>query len=273
VKHLASVTAQSRTQSRSPESSIMKFDRIHSFGWNISHLFARRVFRTAAVCAAALAGAASASASDAGALNCRTTSGQATIGVRPGGTFVARVSLSSDLPLVYNSAIFRLVLTSDGVAVNDYAWRPPFETGGPTDFSLLGVDLPAVVGAETLEGPTYPAGVNDVEFANFLITGDTGPGRVVDVELQVPPKSQPGDSFFVVAVPDTFALGFVAYPIATGSVLTVRTTYTPDLTGDGVVSGADLAFILAQWGTPDADLTGDGLTTSEDLAVLLANWG
>ena len=61
--------------------------------------------------AAGYASIAPASASDAGALNCRTTSGQATIGVRPGGTFVARVSLSSDLPLVYNSAIFRLVLT------------------------------------------------------------------------------------------------------------------------------------------------------------------
>jgi hypothetical protein len=48
-----------------------------------------------------------------------------------------------------------------------------------------------------------------------------------------------------------------------------------DVNGDGVVDGADLAILLASWGTSDsvADLTGDGNVDGADLAVLLASWG
>ncbi len=52
-----------------------------------------------------------------------------------------------------------------------------------------------------------------------------------------------------------------------------------DLTGDGVVGGADLGTLLASWGTcPDPDecpedLTGDGAVGGADLGMLLANWG
>lgn len=252
----------------------MKFDRMHSYGSSASQLLARGAVRTAALCVGALACATTASAGeDAGVLHCRTPAGQSSVGVRPGETFVARVTLASDLPLVYNSAIFRLVLTRNGVSVDDYAWAQPFETGGPTDFSLLGVDLPAVIDADTLDGPTYPEGAIDVEFANFLVTGEAGTGMVTEVELRAPAKAQPGDSFFVVAVPDTFAFGFIPYPISTGTVLTVRVTYSPDFDGNGEVGGPDLANFLVRWGTPDGDLSGDGLTNSEDLAILLVNWG
>jgi hypothetical protein len=48
-----------------------------------------------------------------------------------------------------------------------------------------------------------------------------------------------------------------------------------DLSGDNTVNGADLAILLASWGTPNspADLSGDGNVDGADLAVLLANWG
>ena len=47
-----------------------------------------------------------------------------------------------------------------------------------------------------------------------------------------------------------------------------------DLSGDGVVDGADLADLLSQWGGPGtADLTGDGNVDGADLAALLAAWG
>lgn len=49
-----------------------------------------------------------------------------------------------------------------------------------------------------------------------------------------------------------------------------------DLSGDGVVDGADLASVLAAWGPCDecvADLNGDGLVDGADLAQLLAAWG
>ena len=45
-----------------------------------------------------------------------------------------------------------------------------------------------------------------------------------------------------------------------------------DLNADGVVNGADLAILLAGWGTPGGDLNGDGITNGADLAILLAAW-
>jgi len=209
----------------------------------------------------------------AGALHCRALTGAATVGARPGASFTTRVTLEGKVPIVYNSAIFRVVLTGENVSINDYAWASPFETGGATDFSLLGMELPSLVTAETLEGPTYPADVLDVEFANFLMDGDASNGTVVEIEFTMPAKSQPGDTFFIAAVPDTFAFGFISYPVDTGSVLTVRTTFSPDFDGDGSVGAVDLALYLAAWGTPNGDLDGDGLSNSQDLALLLASWG
>ncbi|MBL9148566.1 MAG: hypothetical protein JNM94_07720 [Phycisphaerae bacterium] len=50
-----------------------------------------------------------------------------------------------------------------------------------------------------------------------------------------------------------------------------------DLTGDGLVDGADLGSILAAWGTsggcPSADFDGDGTVDGADLSVVLAAWG
>ena len=48
-----------------------------------------------------------------------------------------------------------------------------------------------------------------------------------------------------------------------------------DLDGDGVVGGADLAIVLAAWGSKGgaADLDGDGVVGGADLAIVLAAWG
>jgi hypothetical protein len=47
-----------------------------------------------------------------------------------------------------------------------------------------------------------------------------------------------------------------------------------DLNGDGSVGPADLAALLAAWGTPGpGDLSGDGTVGPADLAALLAAWG
>ncbi len=45
-----------------------------------------------------------------------------------------------------------------------------------------------------------------------------------------------------------------------------------DLNGDGAVDAADLAVLIAAWGTSAADLTGDGITGAADLAALIAAW-
>ena len=50
-----------------------------------------------------------------------------------------------------------------------------------------------------------------------------------------------------------------------------------DLNGDGVVNGADLALVLADWGEPclgcPSDINDDGLVNGADLALVLAAWG
>lgn len=46
-----------------------------------------------------------------------------------------------------------------------------------------------------------------------------------------------------------------------------------DLNGDGVVSGADLGMLLANWGNPGVgDLNGDGVVNGSDLGTLLSAW-
>jgi hypothetical protein len=46
-----------------------------------------------------------------------------------------------------------------------------------------------------------------------------------------------------------------------------------DFDGNRVRDGADLGFLLGNWGTAATDLTGDGVTDGADLGVLLGNWG
>jgi T5SS/PEP-CTERM-associated repeat protein len=62
--------------------------------------------------------------------------------------------------------------------------------------------------------------------------------------------------------------------------LTIISTTTGDVNGDGVVDTEDLLLLLAAWGDcPDppeecpADFSGDGVVDTADLLALLANWG
>ena len=64
-------------------------------------------------------------------------------------------------------------------------------------------------------------------------------------------------------------------PVATQPQLTV--VFTPsapaDLNGDSKVNGADLALLLAAWGTVGpGDLNGDGIVNGIDLGMLIALW-
>ena len=50
---------------------------------------------------------------------------------------------------------------------------------------------------------------------------------------------------------------------------------TPDVSGDGVVDGLDLARLIIAWGSDDPyiDLDGDGVVNTADLTDLLLHWG
>lgn len=56
---------------------------------------------------------------------------------------------------------------------------------------------------------------------------------------------------------------------------TIEVDCPGDLDGDGAVTGADLALLLAAWGVDDeaADLDDSGVVDGADLAALLASWG
>ena len=59
------------------------------------------------------------------------------------------------------------------------------------------------------------------------------------------------------------------------NIVVVSILPDPDFNNDGIVNGADLAFILAFWGSndPDVDLNGDGIVSAADLGILLSAWG
>jgi hypothetical protein len=60
-----------------------------------------------------------------------------------------------------------------------------------------------------------------------------------------------------------------------GAVLLTPTNRHGDVDGDGSVALADLAYVLAQWGTADpaADCSADGVVGLSDLAIVLGNYG
>jgi hypothetical protein len=59
---------------------------------------------------------------------------------------------------------------------------------------------------------------------------------------------------------------------AGGAFIAVAGQMDADFDGDGMVTGIDLALLLASWGTPGADIDLDGTTAGGDLALLLADW-
>ena len=58
------------------------------------------------------------------------------------------------------------------------------------------------------------------------------------------------------------------------NICVVVDTPDPDVNGDGVVNGIDLAFILTYWGSsaPIADLNDDGIVGGADLTIVLSGW-
>jgi hypothetical protein len=84
--------------------------------------------------------------------------------------------------------------------------------------------------------------------------------------------------WFDASTPPALAAGSIGLFKTAGSVsVTLWGPGAPavlgDLNGDGVVSGADLGILLANWGTPGpGDLNGDGNVDGADLGALLANW-
>ncbi|MFO0873677.1 MAG: hypothetical protein U0575_06860 [Phycisphaerales bacterium] len=106
-------------------------------------------------------------------------------------------------------------------------------------------------------------------------------------------EPQVGDEFEILAAPGTVSGGFDYQPVSfvPGTVYLWDVNVSPssvaltldeivpcpaDITGDGLVDGADLGVLLAAWGPCvgcAADVTFDGVVDGADLGVVLAAWG
>jgi len=107
---------------------------------------------------------------------------------------------------------------------------------------------------------------------------DVGPNGSDDILLSISfVDAAPFQIFDVVLFSDLDGDG-VAEPVASFGVFTGAGNGAPDcpcdLTGDGVINGADLGVLLQQWGgAGTADLNGDGVVDGADLGILLSEWG
>lgn len=210
-------------------------------------------------------------------LSVRTSTGLTSVLLAPGTQLEVEVSVQAADWVMFNAVLGRLVFTAPGVIIQEYQWHPPFETGGFTDFSLVGLDLPVAVVPETLQGPNYPIATSDVEFGNFLLAGMTGSGPLLQLVLQIPPKMPLGTEFVVAMIPDLITNGFVPIPAASGVQLMIEIGQPSiaDLTGDGIVTGEDLNILLSLWGSDGksgGDFDGNGIVDGADLGILLLEW-
>lgn len=149
-----------------------------------------------------------------------------------------------------------------GVNVTDIGFASPaYHSGEP--YSNAPWTTSIADGLLTWEGVPFATNnnANALRWAtvyNFWFTADSAPESVTGtLGLFKPgPEDSPNEVTFAAVAPSA-----------------PKTPCVGDFSGNGVVDGTDLAFLLGSWGTPEADLDGDGNTGSPDLAIFLGAWG
>ncbi len=95
------------------------------------------------------------------------TDGPAAVFVEPGDTIELQVHLQSDANDVNNSAVLRLEFSAQGLIYQSRSWHGVYAVSGFDDSTPAA--LPAILTANSLSGPGYPAGVVDLELSNAVI--------------------------------------------------------------------------------------------------------
>lgn len=251
-----------------------------SFGSRLMHPAAFPKLTIACVAVAATIDARAVAQAFEGTVSVRTAAGLAVTPAEPGELLELRISLDAPSTTTFNAFLGRLVFTSPGIVVHSYEWSSPFETGGITDFSLVGLELPVEVVPSTLSGAGYPSETSDVEFGNFLLSGAALPGTVLAVEIEIPASAKIGSDFLAVLVPDLVTDGFMTRAVGIGIPLAIEVQERPisDLNLDWRVDAQDLAMVIAAWGpcppgsSCPADLDGNGSVGPLDLGRVLSDW-
>ena len=186
--------------------------------------------------------------------------GAASFTLETNATIIASSQPSLDAESLVSGDLLELEVLADDA---------PFEIGIPiSNFEYTSLQATCSVssviglsGALTLE--SLPSGQIGSESANLVLRLDPAGLDETTTEylLQILIDDQPlpGAQSTTLALAVSVTLGVGGNPA--------------DINNDGIVNGADLAALLASWGSSRNDLDGDGIVGGADLAALLAAWG
>ena len=159
-------------------------------------------------------------------------------------------------------------LTSPSFAANDTTrisfsiWYSNNRGAFPASDELF-IQISNDDGASWVELETIPAAgstnawvVKEYDIARFITPGAQTRIRFIAQDLPL--------GSVVEAAVDDFAV--------TNLICEADFTTPGDVTGDGLINGADIAAVLANWGGTAADVNHDGVTDGADILVILANW-
>ena len=125
--------------------------------------------------------------------------------------------------------------------------------------------IASVAGADgSLSVDSVPAGLiaqSPEELQLILDPGSLEPGSVTDLPLGILVAEEDLPGATVISM-------FLTIRVNVGNAPSA----SPDLNGDSLVNGADLAILIGSWGGSENDLDGDGSVSGGDLAILLASW-
>jgi hypothetical protein len=139
--------------------------------------------------------------------------------VQWGESFSLTIDLDATEGEVHNSVIFSMLFSEPGLILTNYAWSAPYGTGDLFDDSSPDVaDLPAVVDGDTVAGPGFPEGANDLSFSNVLIGDTFSEGDLLTLDFMVPANFGFEGTLFIAASPDTIANGFNEFDFDGGTV-------------------------------------------------------
>ena len=142
--------------------------------------------------------------------------------VNPGESLTLEVWLGSDAADVHDASIWRIEFSAPGLSYMGYEWAAPYEAGSIFDDSKPFIDnLPVILDETTLSGGGYQQGVVDVELANLTMSGTFGEGWLASLELTVPVDYDGPAEITIIAVPESFAMGFNEVPVEVTGEFTI----------------------------------------------------
>lgn len=195
-----------------------------------------------------------------------TTIGSSFLGVRKANGTVVVLARALDAIPGIPGATYANIAGSSSLCISDsgvVVFANSFNLGAANNTAIFAWDEVSGLRVIAKSGDTNFTGTACNQLTLFGGTGVTGNGINSALNAAGQLVLRAGDSVNSINTIAKIDLGSTPCPA--------------DLTGDGVVNGADLAALLGAWdpcsGSCPADLTGDGVVNGADLAALLGAWG